>query len=112
MCLLDQDTCCVYTQHVYILYNISYIRIQKISFCEPLDVANSLFSEVLNNLRLEAASPATLPTDPSERVRRLLVATNSTAEHVRALHLALVRKIHPDKCKDAWLHLQVCPHAL
>ena len=50
--------------------------------------------------RLEAASPDMLPKDPSDNVRRLLVATNASMENLRGLHMALVRQIHPDKCKD------------
>ena len=76
-------------------------------------MANSSFASLpaKQNWRLEAASPDTLPKSAADRVRRLLVATNSSMEYIRGLHKSLVRQIHPDKCGgDAWLHSMRCNH--
>ena len=72
-------------------------------------MANSSFASLpaKQNWRLEAASPDTLPKSAADRVRRLLVATNSSMEYIRGLH----KSIHPDKCGgDAWLHSMRCNH--
>jgi hypothetical protein len=57
---------------------------------------------VISEPRLEAACPSALPVDPADRVRRLLVVTNSSSDQVRALHKSLVKVVHPDKCSESW----------